>query len=103
MTLETKARKKKSPAPSPQKLSLRKKKESIPEYEELEDSTEETGSSSGGTKSEEEDEPTTPKTERMKEVETRSSDRKKFASTIKKPTPHVYRSSVAPKQQTKTP
>ena len=62
VTLETKVKKTESHAPSPRKQSLKKKKEPTPEYEELEDSTEEIGSSGGGTESEEEAELVTPKT-----------------------------------------
>ena len=62
VTLETKVGKTKSPTPSPRKLSLRKQKEPMPEYEELGDTIEETGSSQGGAEMEEE-EPSTPKPE----------------------------------------
>ena len=58
------------------------------EYEELGDTTEETGSSEGGTEMEEE-EPLIPKPKQQKGVGTRSSGRRK-------PAP-VYRSPFAPK------
>ena len=44
VTLETKVGKTKSPIPLPWKLSLRKQKEPTPKYEELGDTTEDTGS-----------------------------------------------------------
>ena len=91
VTLETKAKKMESPAPSPQKL-----KKNVPtlEYEELGDSTEETGSSDGGTKSEEEAKLATPLAEKRKSVNTRSSG--------KKPLP-VYKTPLAPKREAKIP
>ena len=92
VTLETKVGKTKSPTPSPRKLSLRKQKEPTPEYEELGDTIEETGSSEGGTETEEE-EPSTPKPEQQKGFGMRSSSRKK-------PAP-VYRSPYVPKHQMK--
>ena len=92
--LETKVGKTKSPTPSPRKLSLRKQKEPILEYEELGDTTEDTGSIEGRAETEEE-EPSTPKPEQPKGRETRSSGRKK-------PKP-IYRSPFAPKYQAKTP
>ena len=94
VTLETKVGKTKSPMPSPWKLSLRKQKEPTPEYEELGDTTEETGSSEGGAESEEE-EPSTPKPEQQKGVGTRSLSKKK--------PPPIYRSPYASKRQSKTP
>ena len=75
--LETKAGKTKSHAPSPRKLSLRKQKEPTPEYEELGDLTEETGSSERGTESKEEAKSSIPKPEKQKGVGTRSSDKKR--------------------------
>ena len=55
VTLETKVGKTMSPTPSPWKLNLRKQKEPTPEYEELGDTMEETGSSKGGTEMEDEE------------------------------------------------
>ena len=83
----------KSPTPSPRKLSLQKQKEPTLEYKELENTTEDIGSTEEGTEMEEE-EPLTPKPEQPKGKETRSSSRKK-------PGP-VYRSPFAPKRQAKT-
>lgn len=92
-----KAKKIESVKPFPRKLSLRKKKEQTPELisEEAEESTEDSGSSGGGADTEEEPEPSTPRTEGKARVDTRSSDRKKPASAFKTP--------VTPKQPTRTP
>ena len=65
--------------PSPRKG---KKKESSLEYEELEETSEEMGSSSGGTGSEQ----VTPPLEAKKGVNTRSSDRKRPPPEFKTPT-----------------
>ena len=83
----------KNPTPSPQKSSLRKQKEPTHEYEELGDTTEDTGSTEGGAEMEEE-EPSTSKSEQLKGRETRSSGRKKPGL--------VYKSPFTPKRVAKT-
>ena len=93
LALETKAGKTKSTTSSPRKMNLRKMKEPMPEVEELGDTIEDTGSTEGGTESEEE--PSIPKPEQPKGRETRSLGRKKLGS--------LYRIPFVPKCQSKTP
>ena len=91
VTPALKEKKSESSEPSPRK---QKKKEQIPDYEELDESTEGMGSSEGGTKSEDEEALASPPAKKRRSMNTQSSG--------KKGPPPVYKTPLAPKRQAKT-